>query len=235
MSGCPSNSWVTHGARTNCHGSCNVCDHTPILCLTDIQSLALALYFASRGKGQVRGTRDAAPVPYISEARVLLNGLGSDELLGGYGRHRSVYNTGTWEAVISEVSNLTTATWYCSYFSFILWIVTTRNRKASNPKFRTWWSCYLITWKGNAASISLSYCSLLPGFTSYSLQVGPTPGGRLWRQDVAKVSCTKARPHWGELSKKKGHAVWKPLCSDGRGKERWCRARLESMQCTTCH
>jgi len=58
----------------------------------------------------VRGTRDAAPVPYISEARVLLNGLGSDELLGGYGRHRSVYNTGTWEAVISEVSNLTTAT-----------------------------------------------------------------------------------------------------------------------------
>lgn len=90
------------------------CEYTPIKCLTDIQSLALALYFASRGKGQVRKTRDAAPVPYVSEARVLLNGLGSDELLGGYGRHRTVYNTGAWEALISEVSSPTV---YCLDFS----------------------------------------------------------------------------------------------------------------------
>jgi asparagine synthetase B (glutamine-hydrolysing) len=32
-----------------------------------------------------------------------LNGLGSDELLGGYGRHRTVYGTGGWRAVIDEV------------------------------------------------------------------------------------------------------------------------------------
>ena len=68
------------------------------------QSLALALYFASRGKGQVRREPDLEPVSYVSEARVLLNGLGSDELLGGYGRHRSAYNSGGWQAVISEAN-----------------------------------------------------------------------------------------------------------------------------------
>lgn len=62
------------------------------------------MYFASRGKGQIRHEPHLEPVPYTSEARVLLNGLGSDELLGGYGRHRSVYNSGGWEATISEVS-----------------------------------------------------------------------------------------------------------------------------------
>jgi len=42
----------------------------------------------------------------MSKARVLLNGLGSDELLGGYGRHRSAFNTGGWAAAIEEVSVL---------------------------------------------------------------------------------------------------------------------------------
>lgn len=66
----------------------------------------MALYFASRGKGHVRHGPGLEPVPYSSEARVLLNGLGSDELLGGYGRHRLAYNSGGWEAVILEVSML---------------------------------------------------------------------------------------------------------------------------------
>jgi len=69
----------------------------------DIQSLAIALYFASRAVGQIRSQPDADSVPYTSPARVLLNGLGSDELLGGYGRHRSAYNSGGWSAVIEEV------------------------------------------------------------------------------------------------------------------------------------
>lgn len=64
----------------------------------------MALYFASRGRGHIRRTPDSEPEPYISEARVLLNGLGSDELLGGYGRHRTVYNNGGWPATIAEVS-----------------------------------------------------------------------------------------------------------------------------------
>lgn len=72
------------------------------------QSLALALYFASSGKGLVRDHSNADPVQYTSPARVLLNGLGSDELLGGYGRHRTAYVTGGWESVIEEVFTLST-------------------------------------------------------------------------------------------------------------------------------
>ncbi|KAJ6604396.1 asparagine synthase-domain-containing protein [Mycena vulgaris] len=66
-------------------------------------SLALALYFASRGNGLVRDHPGAEPITYTSPARVLLNGLGSDELLGGYGRHRTAYGIGGWKGVIDEL------------------------------------------------------------------------------------------------------------------------------------
>ncbi|KAJ3759599.1 asparagine synthase-domain-containing protein [Lentinula raphanica] len=74
----------------------------PVRTVMDL-SLALALYFASRGIGQIRPKAGADPIPYTSPARVLINGLGSDELLGGYGRHRSAYNSGGWAAVIEEL------------------------------------------------------------------------------------------------------------------------------------
>ena len=67
------------------------------------QSLAIALYFAARGIGQIRSDPEAEPQDYTSQARVLLNGLGSDELLGGYGRHRTAFKAAGWEAVINEV------------------------------------------------------------------------------------------------------------------------------------
>jgi asparagine synthetase B (glutamine-hydrolysing) len=63
----------------------------------------MALYFAARGVGKVRRSITAEPELYTSPARVLLNGLGSDELLGGYGRHRTAYSTGGWKAVVDEV------------------------------------------------------------------------------------------------------------------------------------
>ncbi|KAH9944543.1 asparagine synthase-domain-containing protein [Epithele typhae] len=66
-------------------------------------SLAIALYFAARGIGQVRTHPDADAETYTSPARVLLNGLGSDELLGGYGRHRTAFKHGGWQAVIDEL------------------------------------------------------------------------------------------------------------------------------------
>lgn len=66
-------------------------------------SLSIALYFAARGVGNVRRSVTAEPEFYTSQARVLLNGLGSDELLGGYGRHRTAYSTGGWKAVIDEL------------------------------------------------------------------------------------------------------------------------------------
>ena len=64
---------------------------------TEMQSLALALYFASRGIGTVDGT------PYTTPARVLLSGLGSDELLGGYSRHRVAFRRGGWGSLVNEV------------------------------------------------------------------------------------------------------------------------------------
>ncbi|KAF9015369.1 asparagine synthase-domain-containing protein [Cyathus striatus] len=66
-------------------------------------SLALALYFASKGIGRVKSPTDILPRHYTSAAKVLLNGLGSDELLGGYGRHRTAFQTGGWTAVINEL------------------------------------------------------------------------------------------------------------------------------------
>ncbi|KZT74799.1 hypothetical protein DAEQUDRAFT_659957 [Daedalea quercina L-15889] len=66
-------------------------------------SLAMALYFAARGVGQVRIKSDAEPNPYTSSARVLLNGLGSDELMGGYGRFRTAFKHGGWQAIVDEL------------------------------------------------------------------------------------------------------------------------------------
>ncbi|KAI0307607.1 asparagine synthase-domain-containing protein [Multifurca ochricompacta] len=73
-------------------------------CQTNMDlSLAMALYFAACGVGKVRTSPAAQPHPYTSPARVLINGLGSDELLGGYGRHRTAYSTGGWQAVVDEL------------------------------------------------------------------------------------------------------------------------------------
>jgi asparagine synthetase B (glutamine-hydrolysing) len=64
----------------------------------------MALYFASRGTGKVyRQAENPEGEVYSSRARVLLSGLGSDELLGGYYRHRTAFGAGGWEAVIDEV------------------------------------------------------------------------------------------------------------------------------------
>ncbi|KAI0082210.1 hypothetical protein K474DRAFT_1655557 [Panus rudis PR-1116 ss-1] len=66
-------------------------------------SLAVALYFAVRGIGQIRADSQAEPRAYTSSARVVLNGLGSDELLGGYGRFRTAFKAGGWQAIIDEL------------------------------------------------------------------------------------------------------------------------------------
>ena len=65
----------------------------------------MALYFAARGVGKVRSGPEAQPEPYTSSARVLLHGLGADELLGGYGRHRTAFKAGGWSSVIDEVGH----------------------------------------------------------------------------------------------------------------------------------
>ncbi|OAD02603.1 hypothetical protein MUCCIDRAFT_40611, partial [Mucor lusitanicus CBS 277.49] len=63
-------------------------------------SIAMAFWFASRGKGIVHV--DGHAVDYESHARVLISGLGADEQLGGYSRHREAYRHGSWERLIQE-------------------------------------------------------------------------------------------------------------------------------------
>src|ERR1700761_3465590 len=93
----------------------------------------MALYFASRGVGKVRRSVTAEPELYTSPARVLLNGLGSDELLGGYGRHRTAYSTGGWKAVVDEV-RLTRAV-----IEFLtLFLRSAPTRDGSHPNAQSW-------------------------------------------------------------------------------------------------
>jgi len=77
-------------------------------------NIATALWFASRGTAAQRtietnykegykdsnnndGNNDRSP-------RVLLLGMGADELMGGYGRHRKAYEKGGWEELQKELT-----------------------------------------------------------------------------------------------------------------------------------
>ena len=67
--------------------------------------MAIALYFASKGIGTIRRTSESPREPYVSPAKVLFNGLGPDELLGGYGRYKTVFSQhGGWPRVVEEVT-----------------------------------------------------------------------------------------------------------------------------------
>jgi len=49
---------------------------------------------------------------YSSNAKVFLIGLGADELLAGYGRHRSVFHKGSWEALRQELNKDFARLWH---------------------------------------------------------------------------------------------------------------------------
>ncbi|XP_073974872.1 asparagine synthetase domain-containing protein 1 isoform X2 [Rhodnius prolixus] len=67
-------------------------------------SLGCALWFAARGKGVINGQ------PYTSSARILLLGMGADEIFGGYSRHRKEFEKQGWTGLglqlIEEVNNI---------------------------------------------------------------------------------------------------------------------------------
>ena len=62
-------------------------------------SIGSALWFAARGQGIL----DPSNAPYDSPAEVLLSGLGADEQLAGYSRHRSTFQNGGWQALQNEL------------------------------------------------------------------------------------------------------------------------------------
>lgn len=66
-------------------------------------SIAFALYFAARGSGQAISSMYQRPLPYTTRARVLLSGLGADELFGGYTRHATAFSRTGYEGLLSEL------------------------------------------------------------------------------------------------------------------------------------
>ncbi|KAG5962600.1 hypothetical protein E4U58_003818 [Claviceps cyperi] len=67
-------------------------------------SIAFALYFAARGEGLCQSSVDSRQAcPYKTTARVLLSGLGADELFGGYVRHATAYSRRGYEGLVEEL------------------------------------------------------------------------------------------------------------------------------------
>ncbi|KAF7587700.1 hypothetical protein BBP40_006859 [Aspergillus hancockii] len=68
-------------------------------------SIACALFFASRGQGFALDSQrsNTEPNPYTTPARVLLSGLGADELFAGYARHGVAFSRSGFEGLIDEI------------------------------------------------------------------------------------------------------------------------------------
>ncbi|XP_026465159.1 asparagine synthetase domain-containing protein CG17486 [Ctenocephalides felis] len=60
------------------------------------ESLGAALWFASRGRGKLKDTDEI----YESPCRVLLMGMGADELFGGYSKHRNAFKRESWPGLM---------------------------------------------------------------------------------------------------------------------------------------
>ncbi len=66
-------------------------------------SIACALYFAARGRGTVQPGLSEDTVSYTTSARVLLSGLGADELFAGYTRHATAFSRRGFQGLSDEL------------------------------------------------------------------------------------------------------------------------------------
>lgn len=66
-------------------------------------SIAYALYFSARGQGVSYADAESEPIPCSTPARVLISGLGADELFGGYVRHISAFEREGYAGLAEEL------------------------------------------------------------------------------------------------------------------------------------
>lgn len=66
-------------------------------------SIGNALYFAARGTGSICYKPGQESTPYQTPVRVLISGLGADELFGGYTRHATAYSRRGFKGLLDEL------------------------------------------------------------------------------------------------------------------------------------
>ncbi|KAG1655101.1 Asparagine synthetase domain-containing protein 1 [Nymphon striatum] len=65
-------------------------------------SIGCAIWFAARAEGLLL-CEDGCKIPYTCPARVILVGMGADEQLAGYSRHREKFRKESWAGLLNEV------------------------------------------------------------------------------------------------------------------------------------
>jgi len=66
-------------------------------------TIGTALWFAARAEGILYSEDPMNQEPYKSQVKVLLNGLGADEQLAGYARHRTAFKHRGWDGLQLEL------------------------------------------------------------------------------------------------------------------------------------
>ncbi|XP_032671834.1 asparagine synthetase domain-containing protein 1 isoform X2 [Odontomachus brunneus] len=102
---CPNRKWnfvqcnITQ-VELQSYRASRICDLLHPLCRILDESLGCAMWFASRANGLLYPSNET----YESPCRILLLGIGADELFGGYMRHRTILRHKGWDALVQELN-----------------------------------------------------------------------------------------------------------------------------------
>lgn len=165
----------------------------------------------------MRAHPGAEPQPYISSARVLLNGLGSDELLGGYGRHRTAFKAGGWQSVISEVRVILC---HIPVVKSQFPTAPTGNRSHTYKELGEGRPRHIVLGQGDKTPVPLAVCRQLPRPTTSSSEDGSTVGAGCRGEASSAFGSTQAGTRGGEWEEEASNAVWQPFSANGTWGER---------------